>query len=153
RKARACAHLSLGELSVARAGLKSRRSGSPVRRVATLCCSGSCQRGGKVTGNCLKSKAYAELAVGGARSNQDFSRVRMTQEIDRAGAQAIGSRLEHDDQIAGLCDADFDALAECVERRAKRPDDGGGLARASLYLCPKRDRVILSDDLAEVSGR
>jgi uncharacterized protein involved in type VI secretion and phage assembly len=71
----------------------------------------------------------------------------------RARAEAIGPRLEHDDEIAGLRFGQVHSVGQEVERRAQRSDDRCRLAAARLHSIADSHWIVLADHLAEVARR
>lgn len=85
-------------------------------------------------------------------SNQHFDARRMAQEALRAGSEAVGAGLIDDYQIANVGFGELHAIRQQVERSAQRANDGGGFRFGRRHAVADGGRVVLADDLAEVSG-
>ena len=83
---------------------------------------------------------------------QHFNACRMAQESLRTGSETIGSGLVDHHQIAGFGFGEFHAVGQQVERGAQGADDGGGFRFGRVHAVADGGRVVLADDLAEVSG-
>ena len=77
----------------------------------------------------------------------------MAQKCLRARGGAICARLEHDDEITGLCLGHVHPVGKKVKRRAKRADYGRDLPMSSAYAVTDDYGIILSNNLAEIAGR
>ena len=75
----------------------------------------------------------------------------MAQESVRARGESVGTRLEHDDEIAGLRFGQVHPVGQKVERRAKRSDDGRDLPPRAFDAIADFHRIVLADHLAEVA--
>src|SRR6185369_15671351 len=77
----------------------------------------------------------------------------MAQESLRARGEPVRTRLEYDDEVAGLRFREVHPVGEEIERRAERSHDGRGLPPGAYDPIADFDRIVFADDLAEVAGR
>src|SRR5690606_20876451 len=78
---------------------------------------------------------------------------RMTEKCMRTRAVAVSARHEHHHQVAGLRLREFDAVRQQIERLAKGADYGRDLARHAIHAVTDDNRVVLANDLTEISRR
>src|SRR5262249_33041141 len=86
-------------------------------------------------------------------SYEHFRRGGMAEKRGGARRQAVCARLEHGDQAARGRLRELHAVGEQVERSAQRADHAGDLPLRADDAVSNYHRIILPDDLSEVSGR
>ena len=76
----------------------------------------------------------------------------MAQKQVWTGRVTVGTRLQHDHQVANLCPTQVHLFGKNIERGAQRADNTDGFTRFGRHPVRGQHGIILSDYLAEVAG-
>ena len=85
-------------------------------------------------------------------ADQDLGHRIVSEKGLRTGARTVGTRLIQNDQIARSRARQAHLIRQQIERRAERPDHRHRFKRRALHPVADGDRVVLAQDLTEISG-